>query len=93
MLDQQTIGSLLSLKKALKEVGDRLSAIDHDLGKPADHWKAIGELGAQVREIALHLPENVQAQMPQLMDFTQNPNYGIAHWWGGCEDEVIKLLK
>ena len=82
---------LTQIRANLQEVGDRLSAIDHNLGSTSEHWKAITAIGNRVREAALELPDDLLAQYPQLTDFTRSTR-GLEGCWSFCVDEIEALI-
>jgi hypothetical protein len=90
-MDTNLQTTLTQINTELKAVGDRLSAIDFGAGDPMEHWKAIGELSASVRQAALTLPADVLAGCPQLTDFAHAMR-GLEGCWGSCQDEVQALL-
>ena len=88
----ETQEKLQIIRKLLKKVGRRLSALDYDGRNSIDHWGAIGEYGETIREITTGLPKEVQEQLPELMAYA-NREKEIYLYWGTCCDEVNAALQ
>jgi len=76
---------------ALSEVGERLSAIDHQHGEESVHWQTISALSHSIRRQAGELPDDIFAQLPALAVFTLTVN-SIDSCWGRCLDELDAYL-
>ena len=76
---------------ALSEVGERLDAIDHQVGEENLHWQTISALGHSIRRQAGELPDEIFAHLPALAVFTLTVN-SIDSCWGRCLDELDAYL-
>jgi len=88
----ETQAQLQQIRKLLQEIGDRLSAIDHDAGNSIAHWQKIGENDEKVRSVAANLPKDIQAKCPEMMMFV-NAGKTLQFSWGICIDEVEASLQ
>lgn len=78
---------LQSVFEALNEVGERLSAIDHQYGEENLHWQTISALSHTIRRQAGELPDEVFTYLPSLAVFTLTID-SIDSCWGQCMDEL-----
>lgn len=82
---------LENLFESLSEVGQRLSAIDHQVGEESVHWQTISALGHSIRRQAIDLPDEIFTQLPALAVFTLTMD-SIDSCWGRCLDELEVYL-
>jgi hypothetical protein len=76
---------------ALSEVGERLSAIDHQHGEENLHWQTISALGHSIRRQAGELPDEIFVELPALAVYALTVN-SIDSCWGQCLDELDSYL-
>ncbi len=73
------------------EVGDRLSAIDKNMGDEYDHWQMINVIHHRVRRKIDTLPVSILQRSPALATFALT-NSQIHSCWSNCASEIESCL-
>ena len=78
--------------EALGEVGEHLTAIDHNTGEEIVHWQSISALSHTIRRQAGELPDEIFTHLPALAVFTLAID-SIDSCWGRVMNELEVYLR
>ncbi len=68
-MSTETQVKLQQIRRLFREIGDRLSAIDHYTGDSMEHWQKITENDENVREAEAGLPAGIRSKCPEMMKY------------------------